>query len=73
MVDHMDALLQRLGPTRVALGSDFDGATMPAAIRDAAGLPVLLEAMRARGYSGEIIEKIAWRNWVRVLKQTWGE
>ena len=69
----MDALLQRLGPTRVALGSDFDGATMPAAIRDAAGLPVLLEAMRARGYSEEIIEKIAWRNWVRVLKQTWGE
>jgi membrane dipeptidase len=34
---------------------------------------VLLEAMRARGYSEEIIEKIAWRNWVRVLKQTWGE
>ncbi|GBL19208.1 uncharacterized protein in pqqA 5'region, partial [Anaerolineaceae bacterium] len=68
MIDHLDALLERLGPTRVALGSDFDGATMPAAIRDAAGLPALLAAMRIRGYGGDIIEQIAWRNWIRVLR-----
>ena len=73
LVDHLDVLLQRLGPTRVALGSDFDGATMPAAICDAAGLPALLAAMRSRGYSEDIIEQIAWRNWIRVLRQTWGE
>ena len=65
--------MQRLGPTRVALGSDFDGATMPAAIRDAAGLPVLLAAMRTRGFGEDIIEQIAWRNWIRVLRYTWGE
>jgi membrane dipeptidase len=72
LIQHLDYLLEHLGETRVAIGSDFDGAPMPAAIGDAAGLPRLIEAMRASGYGEELIRKIAHENWVRVLRQTWG-
>ncbi len=72
MVDHLDYLLARLGEERVGLGSDFDGATMPRAIGDAAGLPRLIEAMRERGYGEPLIRKIAYENWLGVLERTWG-
>ena len=73
MVDHVDHLVGRLGPTRVAFGSDFDGATMPAELGDAAGLPRLLDALRARGYDEPTLRALAHGNWLRVLEQTWGE
>jgi membrane dipeptidase len=72
MVDHLDYLLDKLGEERVGLGSDFDGATMPRAIGDVAGLPHLLAAMRERGYGEALIRKIACDNWLRVLEKTWG-
>lgn len=73
MVDHIEYLTDTIGIERVALGSDYDGTIVPRAIGDAAGLPVLLDALRERGYDDVAIEKIAWRNWVRVLRDTWGE
>src|SRR5215217_3359775 len=72
MVDHLDALIERLGDDKVGLGSDFDGATMPEGIRDVSLLPNLIEAMRARGYDDATIRKIAYGNWLRVMEQTWG-
>ena len=73
MVDHLDALIARLGDDKVALGSDFDGATMPEGIRDVSLLPNLLAAMRARGYDDAIMRKVAYENWLRVMELTWGE
>lgn len=73
MVDHLDALIARLGENRVALGSDFDGAQMPEEIKDVSLLPNLLAALRARGYDDAILRKIAYENWLRVMEQTWGE
>jgi len=64
-------LIDRLGVARVAIGSDFDGATMPRAITDVAGLPALTAAMRKHGFDETTIEKISWRNWLRVLDLTW--
>jgi len=72
MVRHVDALLEALGEDGVGLGSDFDGAMIPAAIGDVSGLPKLIEAFAARGYGRELIEKIAWKNWVNVLERTIG-
>jgi membrane dipeptidase len=72
MVRHVDALLEALGEDGVGLGSDFDGAMMPAAIGNASGLPNLIEAFRARGYGEDLIEKIAWRNWIGLLERTIG-
>lgn len=72
MVRHVDALLEALGEDGVGLGSDFDGALIPSVIGDVTGLPRLIEAFAARGYGRELIEKIAWRNWVNVLERTIG-
>ena len=73
IVRHLDGLLERLGEDRLGFGSDFDGISVPDALGDAAGLPRLVAAMSSAGYSSELIEKITWRNWLRVLKKTWGE
>jgi membrane dipeptidase len=71
MVSHIEYLVERLGPDRVGLGSDFDGATIPRELGDAAGLPKLLAALRARGYDDAALRKLAHENWLRVLRKTW--
>ncbi len=71
IVEHARYVSDRIGVAHVALGSDFDGATVPAALGDVAGLPRLLEVFAAAGFSGEEIDAIAWRNWRRVLDAWW--
>lgn len=71
MLRHLDYLVERLGIDRVGLGSDFDGATIPQAIGDVAGLPRLLAALRTHGYDDEALRKITHANWLRVLNKTW--
>ena len=73
MVDHVEHLVEHAGEDGVGFGSDFDGAMMPAQLGNAAGLPVLVEAMRARGFGEPLIEKLCSRNWLRVLERTWGK
>jgi membrane dipeptidase len=71
LLRHLDHLVARLGIEGVALGSDFDGALIPEAIGDAAGLPRLVAALRAAGYDGDDLDRICRRNWLRVLDETW--
>ncbi len=71
MLEHLDYLLEKLGEDRVGLGSDFDGARIPKDISDVVGNHNLLSAMEQHGYNKELIEKIAHKNWLRVLKKTW--
>ena len=73
LVRHADHLIEKLGVDGVGLGSDFDGAIIPAAIGDAAGLPKLVAAFRAAGYDEETLEKLCFGNWLRVLELSWGE
>ena len=73
VVDHIAYLIERLGEDAVALGSDFDGAVIPERIGSAAGLPNLVAAMRARQFGEQVIEKVCFENWMRVLTLTWGE
>ncbi|WP_373235889.1 dipeptidase [Cohaesibacter celericrescens] len=70
MVDHIAYLLEKLGEDGVALGSDFDGATVPAAIGSVAGNQALMEHMRTRGFGEALIEKIAYKNWIGMLEKT---
>ena len=72
VVRMFDYLIERVGEHRVALGSDFDGATIPRAIGDAAGLPALAAALRARGYDDALLAKIAHGNWLGLLERVWG-
>src|SRR3954452_10929772 len=69
---HARHVAERIGIEHVALGSDFDGATMPAELGDAAGLPRLLDALREAGFSRDEVAAIAWENWRRVLAATLG-
>jgi membrane dipeptidase len=68
---HAAYVAERIGVSHVALGSDFDGATIPAAVGDAAGMPRVLGALRDIGFSASEVEAIAWRNWRRVLAAWW--
>jgi len=72
MTRHLDHIMGIAGENCVALGSDFDGARIPARIGDAAGLPHLIEAMRDKQYGERLIAKIAHENWMQVLERVWG-
>ncbi|MGA0952053.1 MAG: dipeptidase [Candidatus Puniceispirillaceae bacterium] len=71
MLRHLDHLITQLGEDRVGLGSDFDGTKVPDAIGTAAGLPGLRAAMRDHGYDAALMEKLCYRNWLRVLDKIW--
>lgn len=71
VVRHIDYLVQRLGIDRVGFGSDFDGATIPLELGDAAGLPKLIAHLRQVGYDEAALRKLAYENWLRVLELTW--
>jgi membrane dipeptidase len=71
IADHTRYVADRIGVRHVALGSDFDGATIPAPLGDVAGLPKLLDAFRAVGFTDAELEDIAWHNWRRVLDAWW--
>ena len=71
MLRHLDHLIGALGEDHVGFGSDFDGATMPKEIKDVGGLPVLLAALKAHGYSDALLHKLAHQNWLALLDRTW--
>lgn len=72
MVRHVDALVEALGEDGVALGSDFDGAQMPAIIKDVTGVPKLLQALLDKGYGEALVRKIALDNWLSLVERTMG-
>lgn len=61
----------RIGVEHVALGSDFDGTVIPAAVGDVAGMPKVLEALTEVGFGPSEVDAIAWGNWRRVLAAWW--
>jgi membrane dipeptidase len=73
IVEHARHVRDRIGIEHVALGSDFDGAKIPAALGDAAGFPRLLDAFRDGGFTADEVDALAWRNWRRVLAAWWGD
>ncbi len=70
MLRHLDHMLGILGEEGVALGSDYDGCTLPNEIGDVTGLVRLVAAMRQAGYGEELIGKICRRNWLELLART---
>jgi membrane dipeptidase len=71
IADHLIYVADRNGIDGVALGSDFDGAAMPGDLKDAAGLPRLIDELRSRGFDDESLRKIGYENWLRVFDATW--
>lgn len=71
LVSHFNYVGERIGVDHVAIGSDFDGTTIPLEMGDVTGLPKLMEALRSNGFDEEDLAKISYKNWVRVLSATW--
>jgi membrane dipeptidase len=73
MMRHLDHLMKLAGEDHVGLGSDFDGARIPAQIGDVAGLPRLAQALKAHGLGEDLVAKLTAGNWMKVLERSWGE
>jgi len=71
LLDHIEYLADRMGVEHVALGSDFDGATIPDDVGDVTGLQRVLEGLADRGFDRAEQERIAHGNWRRVLAAWW--
>jgi membrane dipeptidase len=75
MLDHVDYLVELLGPDHVGLGLDFDGmggAGQHAVLRDAAEVPRITAGLLARGYDEASLRKILGENWRRVFRTVMG-
>jgi membrane dipeptidase len=71
LVRHFQYVAERIGVDHVAIGSDFDGTTIPNEIGDVTGLPRLMQALYESGFDEEALGKISSKNWLRVLSATW--
>jgi len=71
VVQHIEHLIAHLGEDGVGFGSDFDGALVPEELGTAAGLQKLVQALRRREFGEKLIEKLCFRNWLRILRKTW--
>ena len=72
VVRHIDGLVEALGEDGVALGSDFDGAMIPAEMGDVSGVPKVLQALLDKGYGEPLVRKIAMGNWLSMIERTMG-
>jgi membrane dipeptidase len=75
-LDHFDHAVAVMGIEHVGLGADFVDqvgvAKSPLALDDFAGpedYPVLVEALRGRGYAGDRLDAITSGNWLRILRE----
>jgi membrane dipeptidase len=71
IAEHARYVADRIGVRHVALGSDFDGTTIPAPLGDASGLPKLFDALAAVGFGDDDLAAVGWENWRRVLSAWW--
>jgi membrane dipeptidase len=67
IIDHIDHAVKLVGSEHVGLGSDFDGASMPAGMEDCTTLPKFMAALLAKGYSEKDIRNILGENVLRVM------
>lgn len=69
MVKHIQYIKNLAGIDCIGLGSDFDGIPQNLEMKDASELPLLEKAMKEAGFSQEEIEKVFYKNVLRVFKE----
>jgi membrane dipeptidase len=70
IIEHINHAVRLVGAAHVGLGSDFDGAFMPAGIEDASKFPRITESLLRGGYPEFDIRKILGENTLRVMTET---
>jgi membrane dipeptidase len=69
VVAHIEHMVRLVGDDHVGFGSDFDGITdVPRDLPDSSAYPRILGRLAERGFGDSSIEKIAWGNFLRVLR-----
>jgi len=68
---HIDHIVDITDINTVAIGSDFDGTSIPDCMKDVTYLPKLWKFLLENGYSKMDVEKISHKNLLRVFKDTW--
>ncbi|UCC45631.1 MAG: dipeptidase [Candidatus Zixiibacteriota bacterium] len=73
LVDHVDHIVNLVGPDHVGFGSDFDGVgSLPNGLTDCSMVPAITRELVARGYSDVDIGKILGGNFMRVFREVCG-
>ena len=73
LVDHIDHIVDLVGPEHVGLGSDFDGIPdTPRGLEDVSKMPSITKELVKRGYSEEYIRLILGGNHLRLIKRVVG-
>lgn len=70
MVNHIKRMINVGGSDCVAIGSDLDGISGNLEISSIDKMGILFDRLSMRGFSDDLIEKIAFKNAFRVLKET---
>lgn len=69
MIKHIKYIKNLAGIDVIGLGSDFDGIDSQLELKDASYLPILIDALRQENFKEEEIEKIVYKNVLRVYKE----
>jgi membrane dipeptidase len=73
VVDHIDYIVNLVGPDHVGLGSDFDGIPYtPVGLEDVTKMPNITAELIERGYSEEDIKKVLGENHLRLMREVLG-
>lgn len=72
MCEHMKYIRRVAGIDSIGLGSDFDGITSETEISGCGEIQKLAEGMDRAGFTGEEIEKVFYKNVLRVFKDVLG-
>lgn len=71
VLNHIDHVKSLVGIDYIGIGSDYDGVgdSLPVGLKDVSTYPNLVQGLLDRGYSDEEIEKILYKNFVRVWRE----
>lgn len=69
VVRHMQYVQRKIGVEHIGIGSDFDGIDPNIELQTAAHMPLLVQALERAGFTADEIEKITYRNALRVFKE----
>jgi len=72
LLRHIRHLINVGGEDVIALGSDFDGIPAPPDLEDCTRVPALFGYLHAHGLSERILEKLAYKNFLRVFTEVCG-
>ncbi|MFX1355218.1 MAG: membrane dipeptidase, partial [Promethearchaeota archaeon] len=69
LIDHIDYIINLVGPNHVGIGSDYGGTSPPKGLETAALYPNITTELVKRGYHEEDIFKILGKNLYRIIEK----